>query len=211
MSRAGTGCSIPVTFVPLAGSPLEAFLVATGVVALGEIGNKTQLLSLLLATKFRRSVPIIAGIFVATVVNHAFAGAIGRRVAAALGTGVLRWVVGLSFLTMTIWTFVPDQFDNASAGTTQRLGVFGTTVLTFFFAKMGDKTQFATIALAARYQNLPLVVAGTTLGMLLVDVPAVLLGETLARKVPMRLVQGAAALIFALIGVAALLRIEPRL
>jgi len=183
---------------------LEAFLVSVGVVALGGMGDKTQLLSLLLAAKFRHPTPIITGILVATIVNHAFAGAAGTWVAAALGPEVLRWVVGLSFLGMAIWTLVPDQVDSDHAGRTPRFGVFGTTVVAFFLAEMGDKTQIATVALAAHYRDLLAVVAGTTLGMLVADVPAVLLGDIVARKIPMRLMHGVAALIFAVLGVLAL-------
>ena len=190
---------------------MEAFLVSTGVVALGEMGDKTQLLSLLLAAKFRRPVPIIVGIFVATLVNHGFAGAVGGWVAGALGPDRLRWVVGLSFLGMAVWTLIPDKIDAESVGSAARFGIFWTTVVTFFLAEMGDKTQIATVALAAHYHDLVSVVAGTTLGILLADVPAVLLANTLAKKVSMRLVHGVAALIFALLGVVALTGVGPRL
>jgi putative Ca2+/H+ antiporter (TMEM165/GDT1 family) len=183
---------------------LEAFLVSAGVVALGEIGDKTQLLALLLAAKFRRPVPIIAGILVATLTNHALAGAVGSWVATALGPDVLRWVVGLSFLGMAVWTLVPDRVDDEDSRGAHRFGVFGTTVVAFFLAEMGDKTQIATVALAAHYRDLLAVVAGTTLGMLLSDVPAVLLGDIVAKKVPMRLVHGVAALVFAVLGALAL-------
>ena len=183
---------------------MKAFLISTGVVFLGEMGDKTQLLSLLLAAKFRRRLPIVAGILVATIINHGFAGAAGTWLAATLGPGVLRWVVGLSFLGMAAWTLIPDKIDSDGTDATHRFGVFGTTVLAFFLAEMGDKTQIATVALAARYHDLMSVVAGTTLGMLLADVPAVLLGKTIAMKVSMRLVHVVAALIFALLGVMAL-------
>jgi putative Ca2+/H+ antiporter (TMEM165/GDT1 family) len=183
---------------------LEAFLVSAGVVALGEIGDKTQLLALLLAAKFRRPVPIIAGILVATLTNHALAGAAGSWVATALGPDVLRWVVGLSFLGMAVWTLVPDRVDDEDSGGAHHFGVFGTTVVAFFLAEMGDKTQIATVALATHYRDLLAVVAGTTLGMLLADVPAVLLGDIVAKKVPMRLVHGVAALVFAVLGALAL-------
>ena len=183
---------------------MKAFLISTGVVFLGEMGDKTQLLSLLLAAKFRRRLPIVAGILVATIINHGFAGAAGTWLAATLGPGVLRWVVGLSFLGMAAWTLIPDKMDSDGTDATHRFGVFGTTVLAFFLAEMGDKTQIATVALAARYHDLMSVVAGTTLGMLLADVPAVLLGKTIAMKVSMRLVHVVAALIFALLGVMAL-------
>jgi putative Ca2+/H+ antiporter (TMEM165/GDT1 family) len=185
---------------------LEAFLVSTGIVALGEMGDKTQLLALLLAARFRRPVPIVLGILVATLANHALAGLVGDWIARALGPDLLRWVIGLSFLAMAAWMLVPDQLDEAEGGT-QRFGVFGTTVLAFFLAEMGDKTQIATVALAARYADLVAVVAGTTLGMMIANVPAVLLGDMVAKKVSMTLVHGIAALIFAVLGVLTLLNV----
>jgi putative Ca2+/H+ antiporter (TMEM165/GDT1 family) len=185
---------------------LEAFLVSTGIVALGEMGDKTQLLALLLAARFRRPVPIVLGILVATLVNHALAGVVGDWIARALGPDLLRWVIGLSFLAMAAWMLVPDQLDEAEGGT-QRFGVFGTTVIAFFLAEMGDKTQIATVALAARYSDLVAVVAGTTLGMMIANVPAVLLGDVVAKKVSMTLVHGIAALIFAVLGVLTLLNV----
>jgi len=180
---------------------LEAFLVSTGVVALGEMGDKTQLLALLLAARFRRPVPIVLGILVATLVNHALAGLVGEGIARALGPDLLRWTIGLSFLAMAGWMLVPDKIDDDDEGGTQRFGVFGTTVLAFFLAEMGDKTQIATVALAARYAELAAVVAGTTLGMMIANVPAVLLGDVVAKKVSMRLVHAIAAAIFAVLGV----------
>ena len=187
---------------------MEAFLISTGVVALGEMGDKTQLLAIVLAAAFRRPAPIIAGIFVATVLNHALAGAVGAWVAQALGPQVLRWVIGLSFLAMAAWMLVPDEIDEDTATGQQRFGVFGTTVLAFFLAEMGDKTQIATVALAARYTEVVAVVLGTTLGMMLANVPAVFLGERIARQVSMRLVHGVAALIFAVLGVLTLLQVD---
>lgn len=179
---------------------MQAFLVSTGVVALGEMGDKTQLLAMLLAARFRRPLPIIAGILAATLLNHACAGAAGDWVAQALGPGLLRWVIGLSFLGMAAWMLIPDQVDADAAHGTPRFGVFGTTAIAFFLAEMGDKTQIATVALAARYHELVAVVAGTTLGMLLANVPAVFLGESIARKVSMPVVHGIAALIFVVLG-----------
>jgi putative Ca2+/H+ antiporter (TMEM165/GDT1 family) len=164
------------------------------------MGDKTQLLALLLAARFRRPVPIVLGILVATLVNHALAGLVGEGIARALGPVLLRWIVGVSFLAMAVWMMVPDRLDDALAGR-QRFGVFGTTVLAFFVAEMGDKTQIATVALAARYADLIAVVAGTTLGMMLANVPAVLLGDVVARKVSMQLVHAVAAAIFAVLGV----------
>ena len=183
---------------------LEPLLVSTGVVALGEIGDKTQLLALLLAARYRRPLPIVLGILVATLANHALAGAIGAGIAAALGPTLLRWVIGVSFLAMAAWMLVPDRLDDADAGR-QRYGVFGATLVAFFLAEMGDKTQIATVALAARYAALVQVVAGTTLGMMIANVPAVLLGERVANRVSMRLVHGVAAAIFGLLGVLTLL------
>lgn len=183
---------------------MDAFLVSTGIVALAEIGDKTQLLAFLLAAKFRRPVPIVLGILVATIVNHAFAAAVGAWVASAIGPNVMRWVLGLSFLAMAAWIMVPDKLDEDDAKLA-RYGVFLTTVIAFFLAEMGDKTQIATVALAARYESTVAVVAGTTFGMMLANVPAVLFGERIARKVPLKLVHGIAAAMFALLGVGTLL------
>jgi putative Ca2+/H+ antiporter (TMEM165/GDT1 family) len=186
---------------------MEAFLVSTGVVALGEMGDKTQLLAIVLAATFRKPVPIILGIFVATLVNHAAAGAVGGWVAQALGPDVLRWVIGLSFLAMAGWILVPDKIDDAAASSEPRFGMFGTTVVAFFLAEMGDKTQIATVALAARYPDIVQVVLGTTFGMMLANVPAVFLGDKIARKVSMKLVHGIAAVIFAILGLLTLFNV----
>jgi len=194
-------------FVPALEFPLEAFLISTGVVALGEMGDKTQLLAFLLAAKFKRPVPIILGILAATLLNHATAGLVGAWIAAQLGPDILRWVIGVSFLGMAVWMLIPDKIDDEAVGGKQRFGVFGTTLVAFFLAEMGDKTQIATVALAARYHDLIPVVAGTTLGMMLADVPAVFLGDRIAKKVSMPLVHGIAALIFGVLGVLALLNV----
>ena len=187
---------------------MEAFLVSVGVVALGEMGDKTQLLAIVLAAAFRKPVPIVFGILVATLANHAAAGALGGWVAQALGPDVLRWVIGLSFLAMAGWMLVPDTMDDDGVGgTAQRFGVFGTTVVAFFLAEMGDKTQIATVALAARYADVVAVVLGTTAGMMLANVPAVFLGGRIADKVPMRVVHGIAAILFAVLGVLTLLNV----
>ncbi len=183
---------------------MEAFLVSTGIVALAEIGDKTQLLAFILAAKFRRPLPIILGILVATLANHGFAGAVGAWVTTLLGPQTLRWVLGVSFIAMAVWTLIPDKFDEEDAKLA-RFGVFGTTLIAFFLAEMGDKTQIATIALAAQYNALFAVVAGTTLGMMLANVPAVLFGDRIAARMPVRLVHGIAAAIFAVLGVATLL------
>ena len=187
---------------------MEAFLVSTGVVALGEMGDKTQLLAMLLAARFRKPIPIVLGILVATLANHALAGAVGQWVADAIGPVWLRWIIGGSFLAMAVWMMIPDQIDEDEADAKGlRLGVFGTTVVAFFLAEMGDKTQIATVALAARYSDMVAVVAGTTLGMMLANVPAVYLGDQIAKKVSMTLVHGISALIFAVLGVMTLLNV----
>ena len=186
---------------------MEAFLVSTGVVGLGEIGDKTQLLALLLAARFRKPWPIILGILVATLVNHALAGLVGEGIARLLGPDWLRWVIGLSFLAMAVWMLIPDKLDEVEGGGQLRFGVFGTTVLAFFLAEMGDKTQIATVALAARYTDLVAVVVGTTAGMMLANVPVVLLGDQIAKRVSMQLVHAVAAFIFALLGVLTLLNV----
>jgi putative Ca2+/H+ antiporter (TMEM165/GDT1 family) len=183
---------------------MEAFLISTGIVALAEIGDKTQLLAFLLAARFRRPLPIVAAILVATVANHAFAAAVGALVSQLLGPVAMRWVLGLSFLAMAVWIMVPDEIDEEESQLA-RFGVFMTTLIAFFLAEMGDKTQVATVALAARFQSMVAVVAGTTLGMMLANVPAVYFGDRIANKVPLKLVHGLAALIFAVLGVATLL------
>lgn len=183
---------------------MEAFLVSAGIVALAEIGDKTQLLAFILAGKFRRPTPIIFGILAATLANHAFAGALGAWITSAVGPQTLRWVLGVSFLAMAVWTLIPDKLDEGDAKIAP-YGVFGATFIAFFLAEMGDKTQVATIALAAQYHSFFAVVAGTTLGMMIANVPAVLLGERIASRIPVRLVHAIAAAIFALLGIATLL------
>lgn len=185
----------------------EAFLVSTGIVALGEMGDKTQLLAIVLAATFRRPWPIVAGIFVATLVNHAVAGALGGWAAQMMGPDVLRWVIGLSFLGMAVWMLIPDKLDGDGTARLKRFGVFGTTVVAFFLAEMGDKTQIATVALAARYPDVVQVVLGTTLGMMLANVPAVFLGDRIAAKVSMKLVHGIAAAIFCMLGLLTLFNV----
>ncbi|MFM2110812.1 MAG: hypothetical protein RLZZ372_1736 [Pseudomonadota bacterium] len=180
-------------------------MVSTGVVALAEIGDKTQLLAFILAARFKKPLPIILGILVATLVNHGIAGALGAWITATISPEILRWVLGLSFIGMAIWTLVPDKIEDEETQIAQRLGVFGATLVTFFFAEMGDKTQIATVAMAAHYATPVLVVIGTTLGMLIADVPAVFVGDKLASRIPMRLVHAVAAMIFALLGIATLL------
>jgi putative Ca2+/H+ antiporter (TMEM165/GDT1 family) len=183
---------------------VEALLISTGVVALAEIGDKTQLLAFLLAARFKKPLPIIAGIFCATVVNHGLAGALGVWITQTLSGETLRWVLGVSFIGMAIWTLIPDKIEDEEVQVAKRLGVFGATLITFFLAEMGDKTQIATVAMAAQFSSPVLVVIGTTLGMLIADVPAVFVGDRFASKIPMRLVHGIAASLFALLGVATL-------
>ena len=182
----------------------EAFLVSAGVVALGEMGDKTQLLALLLAARFRRPLPIIAGIFVATLLNHAAAGALGSWLTQVVNPTWLRWALGASFIAVALWMLVPDKTDNLPEQQRGRLGVFGVTVVAFFLAEMGDKTQIATVMLAARYNALVAVTAGTTLGMMAANVPAVLLGDKAVKFVPIVWVHRIAALVFAALGVAVL-------
>ena len=183
---------------------MESLFVSTGVVALAEIGDKTQLLAFILAARFRKPLPIILGILCATVVNHGLAGAVGAWITAHVSQDVLRWVLGASFIGMAIWTLIPDKIEEEETQVAQRLGVFGATLVTFFLAEMGDKTQIATIALAAHYPSAVLVVIGTTLGMLVADVPAVFIGDRLANRIPMKLVHSIAAAIFLLLGLATL-------
>ena len=183
---------------------MEGFLVSTGIVALAEIGDKTQLLALVIAAKYRKPLPIVLGILVATLFNHAVAGYVGAWVAAAVGAELMRWILGVSFIAMAGWMLVPDKLDEAGEKPA-RYGVFLTTLIAFFIVEMGDKTQIATVALAAKYGSLIAVVGGTTLGMMIANVPAVLLGEVAAKKLPMRLVHGTAAAIFLLLGVLVLL------
>jgi len=184
---------------------MESLIISTGVVALAEIGDKTQLLAFLLAARFKKPLPIIAGILCATIVNHGLAGALGAWITATLSPEVLRWVLGLSFIGMAIWTLIPDKIEEEETQVAKRLGVFGATLVTFFLAEMGDKTQVATVAMAAHYAMPVMVVIGTTLGMLIADVPAVFAGERLAGKIPMKLVHSIAAGIFAVLGIATLL------
>ena len=185
---------------------MEAFLVSTGIVALAEMGDKTQLLALILAVRFRKPIPIVLGIFVATIVNHGLAGALGAWLTQVMGPDLLRWVLGASFIAMAVWMLIPDSIDEEEEGEEPRWGVFGTTVVAFFLAEMGDKTQIATVMLAAQYSTQFFwVVAGTTFGMMLANAPVVWLGERMTRLVPLRIVHLVSALIFMGLGVFALL------
>ncbi len=183
---------------------MEALLVSTGVVALAEMGDKTQLLALMLAARYRSHMPIVLGIAAATLANHALAAVFGAWIASLVGTDAMRWILALSFLAMAAWVLVPDKPDDLAEGK-RRFGVFGTTMVAFFLVEIGDKTQIATVALAARYAETVAVVAGTTLGMLIANVPAVYLGNKLLRRVPLRLLQRVAAAMFAGLGVLVLL------
>jgi Ca2+/H+ antiporter, TMEM165/GDT1 family len=187
---------------------MEALYISTGVVALAEMGDKTQLLAFILAARFKKPVPIILGILLATLVNHGLAGALGAWITSVVSPDAMRWVLGLSFIGMAIWTLIPDKIEEEETQIAQKLGVFGATLITFFLAEMGDKTQIATVALAAHYGAPLLVVIGTTLGMLIADVPAVFVGNKFAAKIPMKLVHSIAAGIFAIMGLLTLLKVE---
>ncbi|BDU59482.1 UPF0016 family membrane protein [Limnohabitans sp. MORI2] len=187
---------------------MEAFLISTGIVALAEIGDKTQLLSLVLAARFRKPWPIVWGILVATLANHALAGGLGAWVTQLMGPTALRWVLGVSFLAMAAWMLVPDELDDDDAEVTPKFGVFGTTVVAFFLAEMGDKTQIATVMLAAEYPSWLWVVAGTTLGMMLANAPVVWFGERITRLLPLMWVHRLSAAVFVVLGVLVLLGSE---
>jgi len=184
---------------------LETLLVSTAVVAMGELGDKTQLLALVLAARFQRPWPIVAGILVATLANHAIAGWAGNWVRGMLPPEALRWLLALSFLAVAAWALKPDSLDEGEAPTASRWGVFGITTVAFFVAEIGDKTQIATVMLAARFASLIAVVAGTTLGMLIVNVPTVFLGRAAADRIPLRAVRVVAAALFAGLGLMVLL------
>ena len=176
-----------------------------GEICLGIFAALTQLLAFILAARFKKPVPIILGILAATIVNHGLAGALGAWITSAISPEILRWVLGLSFIGMAVWTMVPDKIEDEETQVAMKFGVFGATSITFFLAEMGDKTQIATVAMVAHYAAPLMVVMGTTLGMLVADVPAVFLGDKFANKIPMKLVHSIAAAIFALLGIATLL------
>ena len=183
---------------------MEALLVSIGIVALAEVGDKTQLLTLVLAARYKKPWPIVAGIFVATLVNHGIAGAVGAWLTMALGPDVMRWILGISFIAMAAWMLMPDKLDD-DAGASRKLGgVFVTTTVLFFLVEIGDKTQIATVALAARFDSLVAVVMGTTVGMILANAPVAFFGEALAKRLPVRAVHMVAALVFAALGVGVL-------
>ena len=184
---------------------MDAVLSSLGLVFIAEMGDKTQLLALFLATRFRRPWPIVAGIFAATVCNHVLASIVGVEVAGHIPHDWLRWGLGLSFLAMAAWTLVPDKLDDDKEKESSNRGKFLTTLVAFFLVEMGDKTQIATVALAARFQSVALVALGTTMGMLLADVPAVFLGEKLTRAIPASVMRYTAAGLFAVFGAAILI------
>jgi putative Ca2+/H+ antiporter (TMEM165/GDT1 family) len=186
---------------------MEPLFVSAGVVAVAEIGDKTQLLALILAARYRKPLPIILGILVATLANHGLAAWLGALAAGWLGPDLMRWILGAGFLAMAGWCLIPDKAEDApkSLG---KAGAFTAALVAFFLLEIGDKTQIATVALAARFHDLVLVTAGTTLGMMLVNVPAVLCGEGIARVAPMKLIHIIAAAAFAVLGVMTLLRLD---
>ncbi|WP_232496088.1 TMEM165/GDT1 family protein [Novosphingobium kaempferiae] len=179
---------------------MEALLTSTAVVALAEIGDKTQLLAIVLATRFKRPWPIVAGIFVATLANHFLAALVGEQAAAFLDGRWFRYLVAASFILMAGWTLIPDKFDEDEEAKPSRFGPFVATALAFFIVEMGDKTQLATIALGARFQSVVPVMMGTTIGMMIANVPAVFLGNELIKRVPLGVVRTIAALLFLVIG-----------
>lgn len=191
---------------------MESLLVSAAIVAIAEIGDKTQLLALVLATRFRQPLPIIAGIFVSTLANHALAAWVGALVAGWIGPDVMRWILGLSFVAMAAWMLVPDKMDEDDEPKgMDKAGAFLTTLVAFFLVEMGDKTQVATVALSAKFQSVAWVAAGTTLGMMAANIPAVLLGEVAATKIPLKLVHTVSALLFLLLGVMVLANFAPEL
>ena len=183
---------------------MEALLVSIGVVALAEIGDKTQLLTLVLAARHKKPWPIVAGIFVATLANHAIAGAVGAWLTKAIGPDAMRWILGISFIVMAAWILVPDKLNDDASAARKVGGVFLTTTVLFFLVEIGDKTQIATVALAARFDSLLAVVMGTTIGMIVANAPVAFFGEALARRLPVRAVHLVAAIVFAALGVGVL-------
>ena len=183
---------------------IEAWLVSIGIVALAEIGDKTQLLTLVLAARYRKPWPIVAGIFFATLVNHGIAGAVGAWLTRTIGPDAMRWVLGVSFIAMAAWMLVPDKLDEDDSAERRLGGVFLSTLVLFFLVEIGDKTQIATVALAARFDSLVAVVMGTTIGMLLANAPVAFFGEALSRRLPVRTVHVVAAVVFAALGVGVL-------
>lgn len=202
LGRAGSVCVVASAFSPGPGvHTLEALLTSTAVVALAEIGDKTQLLAIVLATRFKKPWPIVGGIFVATIANHFLAALVGEQAAAFLDGLWFRYLVAASFIVMAAWTLIPDKFDEDEEAKPSRFGPFLATAIAFFIVEMGDKTQIATIALGARFQSVIPVMMGTTIGMMIANVPAVFLGNALIKRVPLNVVRTVAALLFLAIGV----------
>jgi putative Ca2+/H+ antiporter (TMEM165/GDT1 family) len=179
---------------------VEALLVSCGIVALAELGDKTQLLTLVLAARFKQPAAIVTGIFAATIANHALAGAIGVWLTTTIGPDAMRWILAGSFISMALWVLVPDKLDAESAAPKRMGGVLLTTIVLFFLVEIGDKTQVATVALAARFDSLSAVVVGTTFGMVIANAPVAFFGETLTRRLPLRCIRVVAAGAFALLG-----------
>jgi putative Ca2+/H+ antiporter (TMEM165/GDT1 family) len=199
---AGAPVALRLFFCPAPESPsMESFIASTALVAFAEIGDKTMLLAILLATRFRQPLPIICGILAATLANHALAAFAGSHVAGLLDAPWFRWAVALGFVAMAAWTLVPDSIDEAKGEVRRKGGIFLTTAIAFFLVEMGDKTQVATVALGAHYQSVGWVAAGTTLGMMIANVPAVYLGEQLVKRVPLNAMRGIAAALFLAIGI----------
>ncbi|WP_231714940.1 TMEM165/GDT1 family protein [Enhydrobacter aerosaccus] len=202
----GAGSQQVTRSIPL-DDPMETFFISAGLVAVAEIGDKTQLLAMILASRYRQPVPIILGILVATLANHALAASIGAEVAAWIGPQSMRWILAVLFLAMAVWCLIPDKADEGPKAAS-RAGAFLATTVAFFLVEMGDKTQIATVGLAARFHDVAVVTAGTTTGMLLANVPAVLFGDVLSRKIPLQLVRTIAAAAFALLGVLSLIGVD---
>ncbi len=184
------------------------FLLSTAIVALAEMGDKTQLLALLLAARFRKPVPILVAILLATLINHGLSAVLGQWITTVISPDVLLWVVSISFIAMAIWMLIPDELgdESSSINKWQKLGVFGATFILFFLAEVGDKTQVATVALAARFDSVLWVMLGTTIGMMIANAPAVFIGDKLANRLPISLIHKIGALIFLLIGIGTLLK-----
>jgi putative Ca2+/H+ antiporter (TMEM165/GDT1 family) len=181
---------------------MEAFFVSAAVVAVAEIGDKTQLLALMLAARYRKPIPIILGMLLATLANHALAAWVGSAVANWIGADTMRWILGATFIVMAGWCLIPDKADDGPQAA-RKAGAFIATLVSFFLVEIGDKTQLATVALAARFNALLLVTAGTTFGMLLANAPVVLFGDAIARRLPLKIVRAVAALLFLALGLAA--------
>ncbi|WED42449.1 TMEM165/GDT1 family protein [Legionella cardiaca] len=187
---------------------MESLFFSAGLVALAEFGDKTQLLAFILAARFKEPFPIILGILVATLINHGLAGIIGVWLISTLSPQSLRWLLGLSFIAMAIWILIPDKLEQEETKIAQNLGVFTATLISFFLAEMGDKTQLATVALTAHYKAPIMVIIGTTLGMLIADIPAVFLGEKLGEKIPIKIIRFSAAALFVLIAIVSILELD---